>query len=196
MYNSGQFITLNPKHIKYELLECLGEYRKPSTGLRVFPVPKAQITPDGRDHAIYEIWEALNLSTGTVDKIKLPIYVFKEVGDNYLEQDRVRIIDDTNEVSSLLDELSCWNTKSRSLKNFHLDIINNRHYDEIDRLRELDNDESLSDKFKVGIRYKLIQKENPNPLTKRLFKEWGELNPDLLTKLKQYVYKENTNVNN
>lgn len=186
-YKLGQFVSLGFKDIKYELLHYKGEYRRASNLSRIFPVPKSQITEDGREHAYYEVWDCLNLNTGAVEIKKLPVYIFVENGDEYVESDRKMVIDDTNEVTSLLDHYCCWYI-GRNRRNFHLDIINERHSEHLSRLRELDS-QKHDDNYKVGIRLKLIQKESPNMVTRRRFLEWGIEFPDLLTKLTNYVYK-------
>lgn len=187
MYKIGQLLTLGKKDIKYELLEYKGEYRKPSTGLRVFPLRKENIQPDGRDHAVYQLWDALNLSTAEIKTLKLPLYVWKEIPDNYVELDRLDVIDDSDEVTSLLDHKECWETGHRDNKNFHLDIINEKHKSQIDKLIDLEG-EDIENEFKVGVRLKLIMKHTPNFVTRRLFKQWCEDHPEFFTKMQEYVY--------
>lgn len=192
-YKIGQLLSLGQKDIKYELLSYQGEYRRNSNLSRIFPVPKSQITEDGREHAYYEVWECLNLNTGIIETKKLPVYVFVETGDEYVNGDRREVIDDTDEVTSLLDSYDCW-YNGRNRKNFHLDIINDRHIEHISKLRELDS-QKLDDNYKVGIRLKLIQKEHPNSVTRRMFLQWETEFPDLSLKLKNYVYKINVSNN-
>lgn len=188
-YKIGQLLHIGNKDVKYELLNYRGEYRRLADGVRVFPVPKSQITEDGREHAYYEVWECLNLDTGKVESKKLPVYVYQEASDEYVNKDRRDVINDLNEVTSLLDSYESWLTCNRTRTNFHLDIINRRHSEQIERLRELETCDESND-FKVGVRLKLIQKENPNPVTLRRLKEWESQFPDLLTKLKEYVYMQ------
>lgn len=185
-YKIGQLVSIGTKDTKYELLDYLGEYRRNADGVRVFPVPANQIKPDGREHAYFEVWECLNLDTGKIESKKLPVYVYQENPDEFVDSGRKFVIDDTNEVTSLLDGAECWHV-GRNGKNFHLNIVNDRHIEHISRLRELDS-QNLEEDYAVGVRLKLGQKEHPNVLTRRRFKEWGIQFPDLLTKLIQDVY--------
>lgn len=191
-YKIGQLVSIGTKDTKYELLDYLGEYRRNADGVRVFPVPANQIKPDGREHAYFEVWECLNLDTGKIESKKLPVYIYQENPDEFVDSGRRIVIDDTNEVTSLLDGYECW-YEGRNSKNFHLDIIQDKHIEHISRLRELDS-QSQDEDFAVGIRLKLGQKEHPNVLTKRRFKEWGTQYPDLLKKLIDHVYQTNDSV--
>lgn len=193
-YTIGQFLSIGQKDIKYQLLAYKGEWRRKSDSVRIFKVAKEQVTEDGREHAYYEAWECLNLNTGQVEIKKLPVYIFNEQPDDYIYTDRREVINDSNEVTSLLDHYSCWESGNRDRMNFHLDIINDRHVEQIARLRDLDN-QDLPTNYKVGIRLKLIQKEHPNLVTRRNFITWGKEYPDLLTKLIDYVYKNDGNNN-
>ena len=190
IYYKGQLIQV--KKIKYELLHFQGEWRR-AEGKKIFKLPPSKILPDGREHVYYEMWECLNLDTGKVEPQKLPVYIFIEAEDEYLEKDRQDVIDDDNEVTSLLDRLDDWFSGERSKYNFHLKSVNEKHLQQIIRLYELESAEIDSD-FKVGIRLRIIQKEHPNIITRRRFKEWGIQFPDLLTKLQQYVYMEGNNL--
>jgi hypothetical protein len=189
IYKIGQLVSLGTKSTKYELLDYTGEYRRNADGVRVFPVPADQVTPDGRAHAYYEVWECLNLDNGKLEHKKLPVYIYQENPDEFVDLGRRDVIDDSNEVTSLLDGYECW-YQGRNGKNFHLNIVNDRHIEQIVKLRELDS-QDLENNYGEGVRLKLIQKEHPNQITKRRFKEWGTEFPDLLTKLIQYVYKTN-----
>jgi len=188
-YKVGALITLGKKDVKYQLLNYRGEYRRLADGVRVFPVPKSQITEDGREHAYFEVWECLNLDTGKMESKKLPIYVYQEATDEYVNKDRRDVINDLHEVTSLLDSYESWQTGDRTGVNFHLNIINQRHLKQIERLREMET-WKIDDDLRVGIRLKLIQKENPNSVTLRRLKEWSQQFPLLLTKIKHYVYQE------
>ena len=195
IYKVGQLLTLGQKDFKYELLSYEGEYRRASDLVRVFPVAKDKVTEDGRGHAYYEVWSCLNLNTGAVEQKKLPVYVFVETSDDYCGNDRQEVIDDSNEVTSLLDQYQCWYDRRRTGDNFHLKIINNRHQEQITKLRDLDS-QQLDTNYKVGIRLKLIQKEHPNNATRKNFIQWGNDFPDLLTKLKKDVYQMGNNISN
>lgn len=186
MYKQGSIIIL--KEQQYQLLFYRGEYRRKKYEQRIFKVPQKEVTEDGREHAYYEMWDGLNLNTGQVELLKCPIYVFQEQPGDYLYKDRPDVIDDTNEVTSLLDSYDCWSTKSRDRKNFHLDIINDRHIAQIERLRQLDQNETNTN-FKIGIRLKLMQKEHPNLDTLKALKDWKLKFPELFTKLSRYVYQ-------
>lgn len=186
MYKQGSIITL--KEQQFQLLFYRGEYRRKKYEQRIFKVPQKEVTEDGREHAYYEMWDGLNLNTGQVDLLKCPVYVFHENQSDYALKDRTEVIDDTNEVTSLLDSLDCWFSKSRDRKNFHLDIINDRHIAQIERLRQLDENETNTN-FKIGIRLKLMQKEHPNLDTLKALKDWKLKFPELFTKLSRYVYQ-------
>lgn len=190
-YSIGQLLHLEDKDVLFELLNFEGEYRRTSEGKRVF---KTKPTEDGREHVYYECWNCLNLNTGLVELKKLPVYIFVENEGDYAGTDRRNVIDDSDEVTSLLDHYNCWIEGSRDKKNFHLDIINDRHEEQIARLKQLsDTEQDIN--LKVGIRLKLIQKEHPNSMTRKMFIRWGNEFPNLLTKLKTYVYKNNDNNN-
>lgn len=118
IYKTGQLLSLGETNIKYELLSYQGEWRRRSDSVRIFKVPKNQITEDGREHAYYEVWECLNLNTGAVEIKKLPVYIFNEQPDDCVLSDRREVIDDSNEVSSLLDHYECWESGNRDRKIF------------------------------------------------------------------------------
>lgn len=192
-YKVGQIIPVGKKE-KIELLHYNGEFRKKCNGTRVFKVSSKQKTEDGREHAYYEMWECLNLNTGVVSIKKLPVFIFHEQTDDSVFRDRTNVLDDSNEVSSLLDHYSCWSTGVRDRRNFHLDIVNSRHEEQINKLIELDNSVTESN-YKTGVRLRLIQKQHPNPLTKRAFDNWKQEFPDLFTNLINDVYKTDDIVN-
>jgi len=146
---------------------------------------------DGRDYVYYQVWETLNLNTGAVETKKVPIYIYSESIDEYVDCDRITSIDDTNEVTSLLDGYNCWFSKERDNQNFHLKIVNQRHLVQIGKLRELDS-QNQNLKYGVGIRLKLMMKETPNSIARRNFKIWEQENPELSRNLKDYVYKNIT----
>ena len=188
IYEQGQIYE--SKKEKWELLTYLGEFRRKSNGAKIF---KAVDSPyDGREHVYYEVWKCLNLNTGKYQDVKVPVYIYVESLDESVNTDRRATIDDNNEVTSLLDHYSCWLTGKRDEKNFHLDIINERHNNQIKRLRELDSQEH-DHSFSEGIRLKLIQKENPNSLTKRRYQEWSKKYPKLHETLVNAVYINNNN---
>lgn len=184
-FKVGQILTIKKK--KIELLNYEGEYRRKADGMRVFPVPQSEKTEDGREHCYFEVWECLNFDTGNVELVKIPVYIFQENSEDYAGKDRRDVIDDSNEVTSLLDHLSCW-YNGRDKNNFHLDIINDRHINHIERLRQLDSEDSDIN-FKTGVRLKLIQKEHPNLKTRKELLQWKQSFPDLFTKLQKHVYQ-------
>lgn len=186
MYKQGNIITY--KDLQYQLLFYRGEYRRKKYEQRIFKVPLKEVTEDGREHAYYEMWDGLNLNTGQVELLKCPVYVFQEQPGDYLHKDRTDVIDDSNEVTSLLDHYDCWLTNSRDRKNFHLDNVNDRHINQIERLRQLDANETNTN-FKVGIRLKLMQKEHPNLDTLKQLNTWKQKFPKLFIKLLTYVYQ-------
>lgn len=191
-YRIGQILPVS-RNEKIELLHYNGEFRKKCNGTRIFKVPSKQKTEDGREHAYYEMWECLNLNTGIVSIKKLPVFVYHEQSDDTVFKDRIDTIDDSNEVTSLLDHYSCWLEGFRDKKNFHLNIINDRHEEQISRLVELDSNETNSN-YKTGIRLKLIQKQHPNSMTRNAFNTWKQEFPDLFTNLIKDVYKNNDSV--
>jgi len=186
-YKVGQLLTLGKEDTKYELLSYLGEWRRKSDGVRVVSVKPSAVLEDGRDHVYYEVWECLNLNTGFVETKKVPIYVFLDLPEEYVNSDRKEVIYDGNEVTSLLDHYSCWYTGNRDRMNFHLDIVQDRHIEQIHKLRDLDS-QVQDTNYAVGIRLKLMMKENPNLVIRIRFKEWKQQFPNLFTKLQKDVY--------
>ena len=189
----GQFIELKPG-VKHELLNYLGEFRRNADGQRIFRLPNSLLREDGRDHVYYEVWEALNLNTGILEKKKIPVYVNVDTPDNFVDSDRKNVIDDSNEVTSLLDSYDCWYSGDRSNYNFHLNAANIRHTNQIIRLRELDS-QNLTKVLALGVRYKLIMKETPNQAARRNYREWQKTYPEFANEIKNYVY-QTSNFNN
>ena len=185
----GQFIELK-KGVKHELLNYLGEFRRNADGMRLFKLSEALIKNDGKDHVYYEVWEAINLNTGKIETKKVPVYVYVDSSDNFVDSDRRTVIDDSNEVTSLLDEYKCWVNSERTNYNFHLNLINQRHAEQITKLRELDS-QNLDTNLAIGVRWKLIMKETPNAITRRNYLEWEKSYPIFAHQLKEYVYKIN-----
>lgn len=181
------------KTTKYLLFTFYGIFRD-SNNVITFKLKKP--TTEGHELVMFEVWEAQNLETGLKEIKKFPVYMYQESLDDQLETDRKDYINDNNEVTSLLDDYSCWENyiktsppePKRNGENFHLKIINLRHRDQIVKLKELDSDLKLDKNLRVGVRLKLIQKENPNHLTRRDFLLWKQEFPLLFTKLQEYVY--------
>jgi len=195
MNKVGSLLSIGKKDTKYELISYLGEWRRKSDGQRVLKVAPTQVLEDGRDHVYYEVWSCLNLNTGAIEDKKIPVYVYLETNqEDFVDSDRKDVINDNNEVTSLLDHYSCWYSNFRDSKNFHLEIVQQKHVGQINKLRELDS-ESSGD-YAVGIRLKLMMKENPNSIIRRRFKEWETQFPDLFTKLKTDVYMSSITQNN
>ena len=198
---STQTVVRTKTTIKYLLLNYLGEFRNSN---RVATFKLKTPLPDGRDQCIFEVWECQNLNTGLKEIKKLPVYSYSESPEETLEQDRLVTINDIHEVTSLLDGYNCWLDYctlsvpaecKRDGKNFHLSIINNRHFKQIQKLKDLDSDNTLDPNYRVGIRLKLIHKENPNHLARRDFNIWKKEFPAFFTKLQEYVYTTSSNFN-
>lgn len=179
-----QTLTYRNKQTKYYLLSYLGVFRD-NDRKAVFRLK--QPLPTGQELVTFEVWECLNLDTGIKENKKVPVYLFYENTGEYVDQDRLDVIDDMQEVNSLLDHYDCWFTLKRDYKNFRTDLKNKIHQGQLDDLRRLDSSDIPID-FKKGVRLKLIQKENPNSLTRRDFREWQLSHPDYALKLMQYVY--------
>lgn len=200
-YQKGsiQIITKYSKQIKYLLINYLGLFRDKHTGQITFKLKTTQ--PDGRDMCKFEVWECQNLETGMKDIRKFPVYEHSETIPDQLEQDRKDVINDSDEVSALLDSYECWEhyvstsppEPKRNGRNFHLKLINDRHSQQLARLRELDS-MSLPKDYQTGVRLKLIQKETPNHQAWRDFNLWKKEFPQFFTKLQNYVYKNDTDV--
>jgi len=175
---------------KFLLLHYYGEFVS-KNGTRQFKLKLP--TPEGKDYVKFEVWECINQLTGMKDILKVPVYIYGEVIDT-VEYERKDVIDDNNEVTSLLDSYSCWEkyvktgVSERDRKNWHLTKVNKEHRDQIFRLRNLEKLVKSTD-FKKGVRLKLIQKENPDHYVRKEFKLWKESFPLLFTKLKDYVYQ-------
>jgi len=185
-HKQGSTITLKHKKsvIKYYLLKFLGEFRDNDRKAEFrLKVP----TDEGHTKVSFEVWETLNLDTGARDITKIPVYIFEEIIDS-LDTDRPGVIDDNQEVTSLLDSYECWFTGVRDKKNFHLKLINDKHSEQIFKLRELDSDLTLPVDYRAGIRLKLMQKENPTHEIRRDFNIWKKQFPEFFTKLVNYVY--------
>lgn len=202
-YKEGQTIDLkyNGRINKYCLFSYLGEFRS-KNGTAKFKLAKP--TEEGKELVYYEVWEVLDLESGMKDIKKLPVYVFEDKDPEQANKDRNDVINDLNEVTSLLDDYECWKhyttlkvpaEAKRNNKNFHLDIINDIHTEQIRKLKDLDSDPSLPKLFKKGIRLKLIQKESPTHEVRRDFNIWKEEFPEFFTKLQTYVYTSNDNIN-
>jgi len=199
IYRKGETVTVIPrkKPIKYYLMAFVG-YFVANDRTRIFKLKKP--LEDGRNLVQYEMWETLNLNTGLRELAKIPVYLYGEEEDSTLEKDRPNTIDDNNEVTSLLDHYSCWEyyiqtgESIRDRKNFHLELAQQKHINEVAKLRMLDSDTSLSNNYKIGIRYKLIMKTTPNLLALREFSTWKKQFPELFIKLQNDVYKSNDNL--
>lgn len=194
-HSQGQTVSLvrYGKAVKYLLFNFYGIFRD-NNGVVTFRLKKPG--PEGQELVVFEVWEAQNLETGLKEIKKFPVYMYDDNQEDQLDQDRTTYINDNNEVTSLLDHYSCWEEyvktsppePKRNGENFHLKIINDRHKNQIVKLREMDSDSKLEKNLKIGVRLKLIQKENPNHLTRRDFNVWKQEFPQLFTKLQTYVY--------
>jgi hypothetical protein len=193
-YHKGQTVDLKYRRsiTKCHLLSYLGEF---VSNNRTVLFKLATPLEDGRELVSYEVWEVLDLDTGMKDIKKLPVYHFEELQENLSTRDRETYIDDNNEVTSLLDNYSCWQNycklgeSIRDRQNFHTKLVNEKHGNQIFRLKELDSLSDLPSNVKTGIRLKLIQKETPDHYVRRDFNLWKQQNPEIFTKIQEYVYK-------
>jgi len=181
---STQILEYRRKKTKYLLLSYLGQFRR-NDKRAVFRLKQA--LPTGQELVIFEVWECLNLETGIKENKKVPVYMYEESTNDYVDSDRLEVIDDNQEVTSLFDSLECWKNNFRDKVNFRLELINSKHQSQLDDLRRLDSMPIVAD-FKKGVRLKLIQKETPNLETLKAYKEWEVNYPEYAIQLKQYVY--------
>lgn len=196
-YKPGSVVEMQQKKnsVKYLLLSYLGEFRRQNRQ-SIFKLK--QPLDDGRDTVYFEVWNCQDLETGLKDVKKFPVYIYQETDDddNHSEKDRLETIDDRNEVTSLLDNYSCWlnycqtNESIRNGFNWHRKLVNQKHSEQIYRLKELDSNSTLDKNLRVGVRLKLIQKESPNHYTHRDLLNWKQEFPELFTKISNYVYKD------
>lgn len=188
-YHQSGTQVIDRKNRRLLLLRYLGEYVAKDGTIRF----KLDTPFEGKDYVKFEVWETINCDTGMRDIKNIPVYIYGDTIES-LDSDRPHVINDNNEVTSLLDGYSCWeeycknNESIRDGKNFHLDIINSRHQDQIFKLRKLEA-EVKEINFKKGVRLKLIQKENPDHYVRKEFLKWKQEFPQLFTKLIDYVYK-------
>ena len=200
-YKPGEIVetTYYRKPVRNLLLKYLGEFRSKDQAIFKLKNP----LPDGRNLVKYEVWDVQNMETGVKDIQKIPVYMYDEDPEQTSIGDRQVTINDINEVTSLLDSYDCWveycklehpEDAKRDRYNFHLEIINQRHLDQMVRLRELDSNTALDVQFRVGVRYKLIQKESPDHYARRDLLNWKKEFPALFTKLIDYVYKNNNDL--
>ena len=192
VHYKGQIVQIKQRKalVRYLLQEYLGEYRS-TNRTNVFKLIKP--TSDGKDAVRYEVWQAIDLDVGISSSIRVPVYVYLDdynQKEQYIDTDRLVVdVDDSNEVTSLMDHYECWFTGNRDNKNFLVDLQNEKHQEELDRLRKLDNMSYLPKDLRTGIRLKLIQKETPDVFSLRALKDWKLRFPDLFIKITDYVYK-------
>ena len=195
---SVQGLTRYGKTRKYLLFSYLGIFRN-RDNVVTFRLKKPQ--ENGQDLCQYEVWDCQDLETGMREIKKFPVYMYSDNDDDQLEKDRTTYINDNHEVTSLLDSYDCWldyckihnpADQKRDGVNFHIKLVNEKHMNQIFKLRELDSKEK-DPQYKRGIRLKLIQKETPNHLTRRDFNLWKQEFPLLFTKLQTDVYQNSSN---
>lgn len=181
---------MNPGDIvgNYLLVERLGEWRN-HRGSKMILLPIKKQT-ESYNAVIYHIWSSIDIQTGKRQNIRVPEYTYLDEDDSTSNLERKTIdVDDSNEVTSLLDHYDCWDTGNRNGKNFHLELINLKHTRECRDLMLLEH--KVSNKtLKIGIRLKLIQKKNPNSITKRALQEWKSQNSELWDYIVNEIYKK------
>lgn len=195
-YYSGQIVTVEKKRSKdrFHLLSYKGIY---INSCRVVKFKLKEPLPDGRSMCYYELWECIDLSTGSKELKKFPVYIYEEAEGDYVESDRQDVIDDNHEVTSLLDSYACWEyyiktgISKRVHENETLDKVNKKHNIQLSLLKKLE--QVAQGELRVGVRLKIIMKETPNSIVLRELKTWIKNNPELFHQIQSYAYMSNNN---